>query len=330
MILLVGGPWFPHLLHVPGLVTRHRLAPLVAILTIPSVIALAAGWIVVRRARLGRRLPAVLIALVAVDLLVFNLGVQSTPDPHDASASASATANRLAALLAAQGDGPAGGLHRMAMFDPDRFYAAQANRLGQPDLTILRSLDSVQGYGAVVNERYDAETGTHLQLNLTPSALSGNTLAQLDLGLLVSVPEYFIHLVDNPPGFGPRIANGVRPAASRRPRSVGPAGAGPAPDHPGRRLHLRLAPVAVGHPHPGPEPDPVLRHRPLGHRRHRPPPAGRHRRPAPRSPLGRRHHHHLAGTAAAGGRADIDHRDHRRPGRPRPSSCWPAGRPRPC
>ena len=61
------------------------------------------------------------------------------------------------------------------MLDPDRFYSTEANRLGQPDLTILRSLDSVGGYGAVVDEHYDAETGTHLQLNLTPSALSGTT-----------------------------------------------------------------------------------------------------------------------------------------------------------
>ena len=109
------------------------------------------------------------------------------------------------------------------MFDPDRFYPAQANRLGQPDLTILRSLDSVQGYGAVVDEHYDAETGTHLQLNLTPSALSGNTLAQLDLGLLVSVPEYFIHLVDSPPGLpGTRSPTGPSPCPRwppiRRPR----------------------------------------------------------------------------------------------------------------
>ncbi|HEY5251524.1 MAG TPA: hypothetical protein VIJ09_07680, partial [Acidimicrobiales bacterium] len=200
LVLLIGGPWFPHLLHVPGLVTRQRLLPLVAVLTVPSVIAVCAGVLVVRRSRLGRYLPALLIALVVVDLIVFNAGIQSLPDPHDASSTSSASANRLTALLGAEGQGPAGGLHRIGMLDPDRFYPVQANRLGQPDLTVLRSLDSVQGYGAVVDEHYDAETGTHLQLNLTPSALSGSTFAQLDLGLLVTVPEYFIHLVDSPPG----------------------------------------------------------------------------------------------------------------------------------
>ncbi len=116
---------------------------------------------VVGRRRIGRRLPLLLTALMVVDLFVFNAGIQATPDPGAASAASSVTANRLAALLAAQGQGPAGGLHRVGMFDPDRYDPIQANWLGQPDLTILRSLDDIQGYGAVVDERYDAETGTH-------------------------------------------------------------------------------------------------------------------------------------------------------------------------
>ncbi len=41
------------------------------------------------------------------------------------------------------------------LFDPDRYYSVAAERLGQPDLTILRALSSVQGYGAVVDANYD-------------------------------------------------------------------------------------------------------------------------------------------------------------------------------
>ncbi len=207
--LIAGGPWFPHLLHVPVAVTRSGLWPLIGFLTIPSAIAVGAGVLVLRRFALGRRLPALLVALVVIDLAVFNLGIQSIPDRSDAVSSASPTAARLAALVAAQGQGAAGGRHRIGMFDPDRFHPVEANRLGQPDLTILRSLDSVQGYGAVVDEHYDAETGTHLQLNLTPAALSGDTFARLDLGLLVSVPEYFIHLVSRPPNYGGSVLNGA-------------------------------------------------------------------------------------------------------------------------
>jgi hypothetical protein len=220
--VLVGGPWFFHFLHVPGDVTRQNLWSLIAVLTVPSAIAVAAGWIVLRRWRLGRRLPALLITLVVLDLVVFNAGIQSTPDPHAATAATAATADRLAALAAAQGQGPAGGLHRVGMFDPDRYYPVQANRLGQPDLTLLRSLDSVQGYGAVVDEHYDAETGTHLQLNLTPAALSGPTFAQLDLGLLVTVPQYFVHLVGRPPGFTGTMANGSVPLPPVAPHPSAP------------------------------------------------------------------------------------------------------------
>jgi hypothetical protein len=221
--LLAGGTWFPHLLHVPGAVTRSSLWPLIALLTIPSVIALCAGGIVVGRSRLGHRLPAVLIILLVVDLAVFNIGIQSTPDPMGASSSTSTAANQLAAMVAAEGQGPAGELHRVGMFDPDRFYSVASNRVGQPDLTILRSLDSVQGYGAVVDQLYDAETGTHLQLNLTPAALSGTTFAQLDLGLLVSVPQYFIHLVDRPPGYTGTITNGDSPLPPVAPDPSAPA-----------------------------------------------------------------------------------------------------------
>ncbi len=211
LTLLIGGPWFDHILHVPTAVTRAKLRPLIELLTVPSVIALGAGWMVVRRSHLGRRLPALLITLMVIDLAVFNVGIQSTPDPGAASSATDTQANRLSSLLAAQGQGPAGGLHRVGMFDPDRFYPVDQNLIGQPDLTLLRSLDDVQGYGAVVDEHYDAETGTHLQLNLTPAALSGATFAQLDLGLLVTVPQYFVHLVGRPPGFTRSMANGAVP-----------------------------------------------------------------------------------------------------------------------
>jgi hypothetical protein len=198
MALVVGGAWLPHLMHVPAVVTRAKVWPLTATLTVPTAIALCAGWLVVRRARLGPRLPALLIAVTVIDLLVFNAAMQNTPDPGAASSATSAPANRLAAMDVAQGQGPAGGLHRVGMFDPDRYYPVEMNRLGQPDLTILRSIDMVQGYGAVVDERYDAVTGTHLQLNISPAALSGATFNQLDLGLLVTAPEYFVHLADEP------------------------------------------------------------------------------------------------------------------------------------
>ncbi|MGH9017848.1 MAG: hypothetical protein ACRDY1_08900 [Acidimicrobiales bacterium] len=259
LTLLIGGGWLDHLLHVPGTVTRARLGSLVAFLTVPSAIALAAGALVVFRARLARRLPALLVAVLVVDLLVFNAGIQSTPDTAAASSATSAPANRLAADVRALGPGPAGEPHRLGIFDPDRFYPVQQNQIGQPDLTLLRHLDDVQGYGAVVDERYDAATGSHLQLNLSPTALSGSTFTQLDLGLLVTVPESFVHLVGRPPHYTASMANGAVPlppvsgtttTTSSSVPSAGAAEPGPTPrsDYTYAAPPSALSTVAAGSP----------------------------------------------------------------------------------
>jgi hypothetical protein len=199
IVLLAGGTWFPHFLHVPGKVTRSSLWPLVVFLTVPSAIAAWAMWLVLRRQQLARLMPRLLTVSLIADLLLFNGFTQGAPDPVGATAD-SASANALASFVTAQGPGPAGEDHRVALFDPDRYYSVQAERIGQPDLTILRDLGSVQGYGAVVDADYDRATATHTQLNMNPAALADGTFAQLDLGVLVTVPEYFLHLVVAAPG----------------------------------------------------------------------------------------------------------------------------------
>ena len=299
LTLLVGGPWFPHLLHVPGPVTRQKLWPLDRRSHRPQ------------RHRPGRRRGR---------------GPPVPTGPPPARSPRRPGGGRPGRLQPRhpvhprpprrqlglqpprptgwppwwrrEGQGPAGGLHRIGMFDPDRFYPVQSNRLGQPDLTFLRSLDSVQGYGAVVDERYDAETGTHLQLNLTPDGLSGATFAQLDLGLLVTVPQYFIHLVDRPPGFTGSIGQRRRPPSPGRPRSDGPARRHRARPHARGRLRLRLPPVPDRHLDHRCHPDPVLRHRPLRHRRHRPLPVGGVGGLRIGLLSARRPHHFVAGSVA--------------------------------
>ena len=253
IVLLAGGTWFPHFLHVPGPVSRSSLWPLIIFLTVPSVLAVACAAVVLFRDRLARTVPRLLVALVVCDLVVFNVLEQVSPDPNAASSS-SAWANALAATVAQQGPGPAGGLHRVAMFDPDRFYPVETDRLGQPDLTILRGMGSVQGYGAVVDARYDNATGTHLQLNVTPAGLADGTFARLDLGVLVSVPEYFLHFVAPPPGFTKSMVNGaVRlpptppPPLSPRARSsgAGPVTSASPPPTPASDFTIAPAPAAT-------------------------------------------------------------------------------------
>ncbi len=237
IVMLAGGTWFPHFLHVPAQVTRSSMWPLVAFLTIPSAIAVAASVVVIRRKAIGRHLPAVLAAIVVVDLAVFNVVIQVAPDPSAATSVTSASANALAGVVSAYGGRiDAGTVARLAIFNPDRFYPVETDRLGQPDLNILRALPSIQGYGALVYGGYDAATGTHTQLSMKSTELANGDLAQLDLGVLVSVPEYFVHLVGAPPNFTARITNGavhippVGPSATSVPTHFGPL---PPPTAPG-------------------------------------------------------------------------------------------------
>ncbi len=228
VVLLAGGTWFPHFIHVPGPVSRSVLWPLVAFLTVPSAVASFCAVVLLLRHRWTRAVPYLLAAIVVGDLGLFNVFEQVSPDLNAASSSGAVWANALAATVSAAGPGPAGGSHRVALFNPDRFYPFETDRLGEPDLTVLRELTSVQGYGAVVDARYDASTGTHLQLNMTPSALTDGTFARLDLGVLASVPEYFVHLVAPPPHFTASMINGAVRLPPNPPQSGPSAPAGTA------------------------------------------------------------------------------------------------------
>jgi hypothetical protein len=201
VVMLAGGTWFPHVIHVPFGVTRSSLLPLVALLTVPSVIAVGAGMLVVHRRRLGLRTLRLLAALMVVDLLVFNVFTQSGPDPNSATDTSSSLANQFAGLVAGQGLGAVGALHRDAIYDPDAVDPVQVDRLGEANLNIIRQLSSVQGYGPVVSGTYDKATGAHQQLGLNPKAFTDGVFDQLDLAVVASLPQYFVHLVTPPPGF---------------------------------------------------------------------------------------------------------------------------------
>ena len=253
LVLLAGGTWFPHLMHVPGPVTRAELTHLVAYLSIPTAIALAAGALVVLRGRLRAGAPVLLAAVVAADLVLFNVDIQVAPNSQAASSPSSAWANRFAAEVAAAGSGPAGGLHRVAMFNPDRVYPIESDQLGETDLTVLRRLASIQGYGAIVNGRYEAATDTHTQMTLDPESLADGTYTRLDLGVLATVPEYLIHMVVPPPGMH-TVSNGGTPLPPSPPDPTSPPATGPAPptpaaDYPSVPPPPAVTPVAGGGEH---------------------------------------------------------------------------------
>ena len=189
-----AGPWlFDHFFRVPVGVTYGNLWRQDLILTVPSALAVAAA-VAVLRARRGMAVARLVVAVVALDLVMFNLVIQEAPSSHQAVNGPTAASAALAVAVSQAGRGSGGELHRVALVDPDGYYVDQVNLLGEPDVNILRAMDSVQGYGAIVDRQYDAATGTHQQGNVDPSALAGGTAAGLDLGVLLTVPQDFLHL----------------------------------------------------------------------------------------------------------------------------------------
>lgn len=194
LAMITVGPWMTRLMRTPLSVSYGNLWRQDLFLTVPTAIALAAGALVVGARRLRRHVGRWLVILVVADLALFNAIIQV--DPLQSAIGDRTQSNALSALVEQAGPGPGGELHRVALYDPDRYYPDQAAKLGEPDLGVLTGLDSVQGYGAIVDSRYDAVTGTHLQDNVSPPAMADGTMAGLDLGVLVTVPEYFVHLVE--------------------------------------------------------------------------------------------------------------------------------------
>jgi hypothetical protein len=200
LTVLAGGPWLPHFLHVPTEVSYGTLWAHGVLLTVPSAIAVLAAWVVVRAPRLGGRVPGLLAVVVVADLVFFNAMAQSDAPLGSAADASTAPAAALASMVATADGGPGGQPPRFAIYNPDRYLTASTNAVGQPDLNVLRHVSSVQGYGAIVDAGYDAATGAHLQGNLSPTALSNGTLRTLDLGVLLTPAQYFVHIVRPAPG----------------------------------------------------------------------------------------------------------------------------------
>ncbi len=216
VMLVAGGPWLPHFMHVPQPVSYATLWGQDLLLTVPTGVAFAAGWLVVRGPRLGRRLGPLVVAVVVADLVFFNAMAQSDPQVGTA-VTASGASRVLVSTLAAAPRGPGGATARFALYDPDRYYSNVVNDMGQPDLNVLRRLSSVQGYGALTDARYETATATHLQGNVSLSALADGSLARLDLGLLVVPPQYFMTLVVAPPGVSAPLRGTSGPPAALTP-----------------------------------------------------------------------------------------------------------------
>ena len=199
VILLCGGEWLstttwwenglPRLLGEHLSTNHDGLMVMAGVATLGAALIISIGAL----ARFGSRLSVSRVAwltalIMAIDLLVFNAFVLRPPEPQTVVTQSSATGDQLAAL--------SGTRSRFAVYDPDLYRYSDLLQMGQGDLNVLRGLPTVEDYTALVDKGYFQATGAHGQDELAAGVFSTTVLNQLNLGLLLSVPNYFMSPVD--------------------------------------------------------------------------------------------------------------------------------------
>jgi hypothetical protein len=202
---------------VPPLVTRLAVASLV---TGGVVIALVATLVVLHAERFSARgMRRLLAAVLAVDLVAFNVGVVRPPVSLTLARAQGPTATAFTHLV---GDG------RFLIYDPDQFESGQLRELGQTDLNVFNSLPSGQGYAALTDSDYYNATGAHYQEDFAPASLAGSDWDDLNVTTLLSLPGYFLTPQGPAPAgsavsfpVAPSLYNGA-PAAKTGPVTLAP------------------------------------------------------------------------------------------------------------
>ena len=172
-LLLGWGPWVIKKIHIAGgNVNLER--GLKTSNTLHLVIALVAALAILFLARHSKRLFAVLMVVLAADLVVFLLftstGLIGGQGPREASESYAAK------LLGTSG--------RFALVDAGGVHTGVYRELGEPNMNVFTHMASVQGYGSLISNIYDNATGTHPQASLNACHLAAGTFAQLRLGAI--------------------------------------------------------------------------------------------------------------------------------------------------
>ena len=182
-------PWLadglPRLIGDQFPVSRGDLVAPAVLATAAAIFAVAIGGL----ARYGHRLSVartaqLTAAVMVADLLVFNLFVLRPPEPPTVVTQKGALAGQLAAVT---GTGS-----RFAVYDPDLYDYDQLLSLGHDDLNVLRGLPTIEDYTALVAKSYFAATGAHGQDQLASGVFSTPVVDQLNLGVLLSPPSYFM------------------------------------------------------------------------------------------------------------------------------------------
>ncbi|HEV8063722.1 MAG TPA: hypothetical protein VGP46_02770, partial [Acidimicrobiales bacterium] len=169
----------------------------------------------------GRRWRQLVTGFLALDLVLFWGGSYLwSSEPLPTSANPGPVFGVVSRNL------PAGG--RYGLFNPDLFFARGLIESSEPDLGIMVGDASAEGYSAVQNAGYVADTGTHLRNSLSAIDLRKGIFEQLDLDVMVAPAEYFL------------VPESRAPAASNR-LSLLSQGPGTDPLLPGGNVPLKGA-----------------------------------------------------------------------------------------
>ncbi|HEY7931872.1 MAG TPA: hypothetical protein VIC81_06380 [Acidimicrobiales bacterium] len=186
LLAIAQGPWLARHMGVPAALSSlaANLKPVLLV-----HLALAIGVIVILLIGTRQRsLVRWLIAIFVLDLVSFSLfdatGLIGGPSPTEPSRASTVP------VLASQG--------RYALVDPSGAHTRLFRQLGEPNMNVFTGLTSAQGYGALVSNFYEANTGTHVTSALSGCHLAAGTFAQLRLESLVVARSL---LVSNRPDF---------------------------------------------------------------------------------------------------------------------------------
>jgi hypothetical protein len=138
------------------------------------MVALVARWSRIG-ARARRRL---LVSLVVADFAFFGLATSTVLAPVPTRLEP--THSAAAAVLGTNG--------RFAIVNTTVTHLFTLDTIGQPDLNAFTRLESVQGYGSILSDRYGAATGSHELDTLSACALESGRFHALRLTTLLASP----------------------------------------------------------------------------------------------------------------------------------------------
>ncbi len=177
------------------------------------------------------------VAFVVADIGIYSAFGDASFGPTAAQATGhSGVTNAIAARLSPDG--------RYAVYDPQLYDYSALLVDGSPDLGIERGIQSVQGYGSILDATYENATSTHNQAGLSPSALASGRFAPLNLHVLATLPESFMQ----PLAAAPAPNGSYRVVTLHyQQNQLMPGGTHFGPQVPAPTLAPPLAPLGPGH-----------------------------------------------------------------------------------